>query len=257
MKKTLLAFVLSASGLLASTDVFDFGRADLTTSDVINRSTTTSEAENLTNLQGSYTFSNTGSFGNTLAGLEAGAYWKADFAGTLPDHVEATMRDALLATGSTASFTLTFTGLEAGTYNLSAFGGFLGSAHSGSFGDNNDEIFGTITLAVSGANTDAAQWSGNVYGTSGWTEGGTAAGASSLALTVPNNSNKGYNATVSGIVVGESGTLTFTITGSDSDASSYAKLPLNSFSLTLVPEPTTAMLSLLALAGLVARRRRK
>lgn len=56
------------------------------------------------------------------------------------------------------------------------------------------------------------------------------------------------------IVVGEDGTLTLTIQGDGS--SNFGRTALNYLSLTQVPEPATATLSLLGLAALCLRRRR-
>lgn len=62
------------------------------------------------------------------------------------------------------------------------------------------------------------------------------------------------------ITVGEDGRLSFTITATQKTDSeiSWRALTLGGVALTKsVPEPATATLSLLALAGLAARRRRK
>ena len=55
-------------------------------------------------------------------------------------------------------------------------------------------------------------------------------------------------------MVGEDGTLTLTIQGDGS--SNFGRTALNYLSLTQVPEPATATLSLLGLAALCLRRRR-
>ncbi len=66
--------------------------------------------------------------------------------------------------------------------------------------------------------------------------------------------NKGLYAAVENVVVGEDGTLTLTIQGDGSKG--YGLTALNYLSLTQVPEPATAALSLLGAAALFLRRRR-
>ena len=74
------------------------------------------------------------------------------------------------------------------------------------------------------------------------------------ASTSSSTANKGLYSTVENIVVGEDGTLTLTIQGDGSNG--YGLTALNYLSLTQVPEPATAALSLLGAAALFLRRRR-
>lgn len=163
-----------------------------------------------------------------------------------------TFRDGLLtqtADGS-GSFTVTFSGLAAGEYALSIFGGFTGK-----------DVFAGQTWTIGNADASNAVWTS--FGTDAngdWAEISSVTGDNSGVLTPANAStssataNKGLYATVENVVVGEDGTLTLTIQGDGSKG--YGLTALNYLSLTQVPEPATAALSLLGAAALFLRRRR-
>lgn len=63
-----------------------------------------------------------------------------------------------------------------------------------------------------------------------------------------------------GVEIQENGDLTLTVEGGylgmEDGVGKYTSATLNTMIIRMAPEPSTAMLTLLALAGLVARRRR-
>lgn len=170
----------------------------------------------------------------------------------MPFSLGDTFRDGLLtqtADGS-GSFTVTFSGLAAGEYALSIFGGFTGK-----------DVFAGQTWTIGNADVSNAVWTSFGTDASGnWAEISSVTGDNSGVLTPANAStssataNKGLYATVENVVVGEDGTFTLTIQGDGSKG--YGLTALNYLSLTQVPEPATAALSLLGAAALFLRRRR-
>ena len=179
--------------------------------------------------------------------------WKNPFSAELPSGVTGNVKDGLTTqTNDEAGggkHVLTFSGLAAGTYSLSAFGGYYGK-----------EGMSAITVSLNGTLT--ADWSSMTYGSNAWGALTSTDSASSITLSQSGSTstiNRGYYFTADQIVVGEDGILELTIHGTTTGANNNGKYrtPLNYVSLKMVPEPTTATLSLLALAGLAARRRRK
>ncbi|MDO5490761.1 MAG: PEP-CTERM sorting domain-containing protein [Bacteroidaceae bacterium] len=179
--------------------------------------------------------------------------WKNPFRAKLPTGVTGNVADGLTTqTNSEAGggkHILTFSGLTAGTYTLTAFGGYYGK-----------EGMSDITVGLGGDIT--ANWNSMTYGSDSWGASASTSSASSITLsgnTSTSTINRGYYFSADQIVVGEDGILELTIHGTNTGANNNGKYrtPLNYVSLSLVPEPTTATLSLLALAGLAARRRRK
>lgn len=117
------------------------------------------------------------------------------------------------------------------------------------------------TWTIGNADASNAVWTSFGTDASGnWAEISSVTGDNSGVLTPANAStssataNKGLYATVENVVVGEDGTLTLTIQGDGSKG--YGLTALNYLSLTQVPEPATAALSLLGAAALFLRRRR-
>lgn len=168
-----------------------------------------------------------------------------------------------------AYMVLTLTGLEAGQYTLEVFGGFTGQG-----GMSN------VTLTNNGTQgMDFAGWTTMGMVEEGTTQVWTSMGSSSESGVTINvgvdgvqsgstDKNLGYYiASGDGAVtVGEDGMLSFILTATQvtGDEINWRDLTLSGVALTKipaandsVPEPATATLSLLALAGLAARRRRK
>lgn len=257
--------MLAGISAAATTDVFDFGRQDHTTTGAINitkptndNSTPTPMTGDLLNMEGSFTISYVkGSGGAGMGGIspsltqaeEAG--WKNNFEGDLPFGLNSnTSADGLLAQTNTknAAITLTFSGLQAGTYTLSAFGGFHGT-----------DPMNNVTAELSTTADWTTQRTNTTDGT--WETAVTSSGVTSYNFNNSSNAaiDHGYALTAENITVGEDGNLTFTIKGVGG-VDDYGRTPLNYVALTqvaTVPEPATATLSLLALAGLAMRRRRK
>lgn len=276
MKKTIIA-LLALAGVVSADGVvnIDFGRADSQTEGFYNIHT----ADNFTTGSGSanyvngansattthnmklgpqdivMTYTHTTAVNNyggkglmpTLTDTEEGGGWKNAFSAALPTGVTGNVHDGLTTQNpsGTGSHVLTFTGLAAGTYSLSAFGGFYGK---------DDMAAISITLG----NGLTADWTSQSIGGSNaaWTSASTTSDAAEITFSADgtNGVNHGYYFTADGIVVGEGGTLQVTIAGTGGKDS---RTPLNYVSLKMIPEPTTATLSLLALAGLAARRRRR
>ena len=262
MKKSLFSLALISSSLLAvqaATVQIDFGRDDAATDGALNMNYDHSSAA-LGTMPGDVTLGwstagyPVGDDGHTTTktpGEENG--WKNAFGGSMPFSLGDSFRDGLLtqtATGS-GSFTVTFSGLAAGEYTLSLFGGFTGK-----------DVFAGQTWTIGGADASNATWTNFGTNASGdWNELSTTTGDSSGVLAPGNAADgsnpsaiKGLYSTVEHIVVGEDGTLTLTIQGDGS--SNFGRTALNYLSLTQVPEPATATLSLLGLAALCLRRRR-
>lgn len=262
MKKTLFSLALISSSLLAvqaATVQIDFGRDDATTSGALNMNYDHS-TDALGTMPGSVTLGwstagwPVGDDGHTTTKTPSEENgWKNAFGGSLPFSLGDSFRDGLLTqtTTGSGSFTVTFTGLAAGEYSLAIFGGFTGK-----------DVFAGQTWTIGGADASNATWSNFGTDASGeWNQLSMTTGDSSGVLTPGNagnssnsSANKGLYSTVEHITVGEDGTLTLTIQGDGS--SNYGRTALNYLSLTQVPEPATATLSLLGLASLCLRRRR-
>lgn len=259
MKKSFIFFALASVGSVfaSSADVFDFGRSDNTTDGVINISKaynsgdyTNPDPGTLTNLTGSYSVEFTfGSLTNVTSRLSPTALeteesgWKNAFNGELPFDLGATFGDSLTMQDSagTAGVTLSFTGLQAGTYSLSVFGGFFGKDRM----SNVSVTLSTVAdLTVQSTNTTDGAWGEK-----------TEIQANTYQFDNSGNAsvNHGYALTADNIVVGDDGLLTLTVKGTSGN---FGRTPLNYVSLTMVPEPATASLSLLALGALALRRRR-
>ena len=261
MKKSLLSLALISSTLLAveaATVQIDFGRSDATTDGVLNMNYDSASAA-LGSMPGSVSLAwstaewPVGDNGHTTTKtVEEEADWKNPFNGSMPFSLGDTFRDGLLTqtADGDGSFTVTFSGLAAGEYALSIFGGFTGK-----------DVFAGQTWTIGNADASNAVWTS--FGTDAngdWAEISSVTGDNSGVLTPANAStssataNKGLYATVENVVVGEDGTLTLTIQGDGSKG--YGLTALNYLSLTQVPEPATAALSLLGAAALFLRRRR-
>ena len=110
----------------------------------------------------------------------------------------------------------------------------------------------TMTITLGGGLT--ATWTTQSCLSSVWDQPSTSKGNSvTLSGDTSNNSNHGYFFTADDITIEEGTSISITIAG----AGGEKRTPLNYVSLQMVPEPATATLSLLALVGLAARRRRK
>ena len=277
MKKTLITLLALCGAASAADKVqIDFGRYDEQTegyyniyiaqgydkseqtANYVNGATSTITTHNLTLGEQSITltYQHTSGDGNCggkglmptlLPGEEAD--WKNAYSGNLPSDVLGNVSDAITTQRASdgGSHTLTFSNLAAGTYTFSAFGGFYGK-----------DAFSAITVTLSDVLT--ADWSYQACETGTWTTNYTITDANSVTLNSSvaggpdaTSCNHGYYFTAEGITVEEGASLSVTIAG----AGGYARTPLNYVSLQMVPEPTTATLSLLALAGLAARRRRR
>ena len=176
------------------------------------------------------------------------ANWKNAYAGDLPSGVQGNVRDGITTqTSNGGTHTLTFSNLAAGTYKLSAFGAYYGK-----------DGFSAITVSLGDELT--ANWSFQACETGTWSTDNTATSKNTVNLNsyvaggpdaTPNN--HGYYFTADGITVEKGASLSVRVAGTGY----YGRTPLNYVSLQMVPEPTAATLSLLALAGLAARRRRK
>jgi len=277
MKKTLIT-LLALAGVAAAADKvqIDFGRYDAQTEGYYNiyvaeGYTTSNTAYNYVNGATSATTEHSLTLGEqeitltyvhttsenqcggkglmpTLTPTEE-ADWKNAYNGDLPSGVLGNVKDGITTQGANgSSHTLTFSNLAAGTYKLSAFGAY-----------NGKDPFSDITVSLGDELT--ANWSFQACETGTWSTDNTATSESSVnwdsSVVAINNAvplgNYGYYFTADSITVQEGTSLSVTLEGTDG----YARIPLNYVSLQMVPEPTTATLSLLALAGLAARRRRK
>ncbi len=280
MKKTFITLLALAgvAGATPVTSIVDFGRTDNVDASADARmglDTTAGWTEggspqtvNLTSLgdTAKLTYSHTTAIGgaaNNYTNAEGSKNdWTDDLVSSqLPEGYGNSYIDGITVMcsgGNTSVITLAFTGLEAGTYDLSIFGAYVGM-----------DGYSNVTVNYTAGDTSNSIWTAQQTATSGtyaWTSLDTTNGASSFAFTngTPPRSNfvHGYQFETAGIVVGEDGLLTVTLSG---DGSDWHRTPVNQVALTFVspaadsniPEPTTATLSLLALAGLAARRRRK
>lgn len=277
MKHTLFTFLLlpSLASATAVTSVVDFGRAgnqDSSANAYLGLDTTEGykpggapQTVTLSNLGSTakLTYSHSTSLGggaNSYTNAEGSKNnWCDDLVSSqLPTGYTDSYIDGItvMASGGVTSvIKLAFTGLTAGTYDLSVFGAFVGK-----------DGFSAVTAAYTQGTTSNAVWTAQQTSTSGdhgWESVPATNGATSLAFTngvnQDNNYLHGYQFTTSGIEVGADGLLTLTLSGS---GSGFHRTPLNQVALTCtatapsVPEPATATLSLLALLGLAARRRR-
>ena len=266
MKKYITLAALLAAGTAcanaAQTVVFDFGRTDADsykTQDAIcigTGSTAYKEGISATGdlgiFSGSYSFTQEASRGNysnsaTLASGENNEDGWKNHLTEMPSGWGDTFADGLTCqwadnTGNT--FTLEFSNLESGYYDLSVLGGYYGS----------DEISNTITLTLGGATTTETEWT--LVDIGGNTAATTQSGVSVLTSSLTNTSaNEGYTLDITKIFVGESGSLTVTIDGSET---SGQRTPLNGLKLTFIPEPSAfGMLAGLGALALVASRRRR
>lgn len=245
----------------AETIVFDFGRTDdaayKTSGAIVIGSgsdpyqTTITFSGTLGSITGSYTYTQAASGGNfsnsaTLTTTEENG-WKNHLT-AMPTGWESTFADGLTSqwNGSTGNtHTLTLTKLAGGYYDFSILGGYYGK----------DNLCSSITLTISGTGVDMSNTTWATYDIAG-AQSSSAQGVATHTTTLTNGSaDEGYTYDVSTIYVAEGASLTLTLTG---DTVNGRRTPLNGLKMTYtVPEPTTATLSLLALAGLATRRRRK
>ena len=264
MKKTLITLLALAGVALGETVVFDFGRTDseaYKTSGAITIGTGSAAYQGAINasgelgtITGNYSYvqqASSGNFNNS-ATLDRFAEnptqnWK-EHLNVLPSGWESTFSDGLTSqwSGSTGNtHTLTLSNLAAGYYDVSILGGYHGK----------DTITSSITLSIGGEKFDTSSTVWSSHDIAGGTTPATQ-GKASYTLNLTNGSaDEGYTFDVSRIYVREGGSLSFTLTGSETAGQ---RTPLNGIKVSYTtPEPTTATLSLLALAGLAARRRRK
>ena len=262
MKKILIALMALAGVAAAETVVFDFGRTDeaayKTSGAIVIGSgkdpykTAITHSGTLGSITGSYAYVQAASGGYyysnsaTLTTTEENG-WKNHLT-SMPTGWESTFADGLTSqwngsTGNTHTFTLT--GLASGYYDFSILGGYYGQ----------DDLCSSITLTISGTGVDMSNTTWATYDIAG-ARSSSAQGVATYTTTLTNGlANEGYTYDVSTIYVGEGASLTLTLTG---DTVAGRRTPLNGLKMTYtVPEPATATLSLLALAGLATRRRRK
>lgn len=261
MKKTIIALLALAGVATAETVVFDFGRTDdaayktsnaivIGTGNSAYRTDMTSSG-NLGAITGQYTYeqaASTGNFANsaTLTTAEENG-WKNHLT-SMPDGWESSFADGLTSQWDGTSgnkHVLTLTNLAAGYYNFSILGGYNGK----------DDLTSSITLSISGNKVDTTNATWISYDIAGGTSYSTQNVATYTTTLTNGTTNEGYTYDVSKIFVEEGGSLTLTLTG---DTTIGSRTPLNGIKVTYsTPEPATATLSLLALAGLAVRRRRK
>lgn len=280
MKKTLILAVLlgcssafgavelTASGISA---LIDFGT--VSTSGVLNISSDSLVGTaDMFNTSVSYTLSSSGHAGR-IEDTNTNK-WCGHYTGTLPGsfaEVSDTLGDGVHVQrtgGRTPQLTLTLTGLAEGTYSFELLGTFTG-----------EDTMSDITLDVTSAGVSNNGWTTQSLNAGGeWVSFGASAYQQHDAAIYHNEWGNGssttgskgyYIATTPGaITVGEDGILTMTVSGldinanttSDAHNANYSRITLSALKLTqdmvATPEPATATLSLLALAGLCARRRR-
>lgn len=143
--------------------------------------------------------------------------------------------------------TLSFSGLSKGTYGLSALMAKLS-------GDLSPTSF-SLTLNDTNITPPATGYS---YVTSGSSSGWKVVDTSSTFSAVANGTPGANYIDFSYIQVTEDNSrLVLKLTGNPAEANSQNHKSLQFVTLTYVPEPSTATLSLLALAGLAVRRRRR
>ncbi len=190
------------------------------------------------------TLSTTGDSSNTgTAGT--GAVWNGNIPeGTAGDEAKGSIY------ARTRDIVLTFTGLAAGVYDLSLL------AARG----NNNVADTQFILGGSSESLDDIGWETYRNGGSSWGSAVSATGASTATETGSAGA-LGMNTEASKILVGADGTLTLTIKYMGTGSHGGNNVALNFMTLERtgdlpIPEPSTAMLGLLALAGTSARRRR-
>lgn len=264
MKKILIALMALAGVAAGETIVFDFGRTDKAaykTSGAIvigngkdPYQTDITFSGTLGSITGSYTYTQAASGGNfnnsaTLTTTEENG-WKNHLT-AMPTGWESTFADGLTSqwddyySRGSNTHTLTLTKLAGGYYDFSILGGYHGK----------DKLCESITLTISGIGVDMSNTTWATYDIAG-ARGDSKQRVATFNTTLTDGSaDKGYTYDVSKIYVAEGASLTLTLTG---DTVGGHRTPLNGLKMTYtVPEPTTATLSLLALAGLATRRRRK
>ncbi|MEG1257659.1 MAG: hypothetical protein RSD12_01350 [Akkermansia sp.] len=258
MNKIILFSSIAALGLSSSQAAtvvrVDFGKTDTAGSVNIHKDDA-NVAKELISIAGTVTLKTSG-----LRDLDEANWWDI-LKGTPAGHPYAdTEKDGLAiaypGSGTTTPIVITFSGLSAGTYSMEVLSGFYGG----------NWIGGNLKFAFSGEGTDTSttDWSSSIVnkGDNGvWHTSATATDSSSLTcptLNLQNGENdQGALVNASDIIVSENGTLTLTIS---SDSGAFPINVINNIILTKndqsVPEASTATLSLLALAGLMLRRRR-
>ena len=275
MKKKLIT-LMALAGMASAADTIniDFGRYDSQTDGYYNihtaeNFTTSNDRANYVNGGTSAETTHTLTLGNQTVTLTFGHYtghaycgglgliptltpgeengWKNALSGTLPGGITGNVSDGLTSQNAdgTGFYTLTFSGLQAGVYSICGMGGY-----------NGNDTMSSITVSLGGNAT--ANWNSQSATSNGWTTNASITSSNSINFAnSAGGGNHGYYFDAQNIVVGEEGTLTLTIQGTGN--AGYGRTPLNFISLSgeAIPEPTTATLSLLALAGLAARRRRK
>ncbi|MEG2236436.1 MAG: hypothetical protein RRY13_02115 [Akkermansia sp.] len=258
MNKIILFSSIAALGLSSSQAAtvvrVDFGSKDTAGSVNIHKGDA-NVAKQLGSIAGTVTLNTSG-----LRDLDVSGWWE-DLHGTPDGHPYAdTEKDGLAivraGNGTTTPIVITFSGLSAGTYSMEVLSGLYGG----------NWIGGNLKFAFSGEGTDTSNtdWSSSIVnkGDNGvWHTSATATDSSSLTCPTlrgqGGENDQGALVNASDIIVSENGTLTLTIS---SDSGAYPINVINNIILTKndqsVPEASTATLSLLALAGLMLRRRR-
>lgn len=179
---------------------------------------------------------------NTTYGLPSGVNLGID-----SSDVASLLSEGVYTKGSGAGYpgiiTLTFAGLNKGVYDLSAL-------MAKTTGDLSATTFSlTLNSAAAGSTVTSYQ-----YTSSGWTSTGSSTGFEAMENNKPGAAFVDF----SGINVTENNsTLVLKLTGTPTSDSTKNLKSLQFVTLTYVPEPATATLSLLALVGLAARRRRR
>ena len=218
MKKTLITLIALAGVASADTVLFDFDEADLT-------------ATGLTTVTLSDLDSGINAIISTNGTLVGGDWSDAPANNTVATPaVGSAEYDFIKSSGKGTPLTLTFSGLTAGSvYDITIATGvpFEGAG-----------AWNTLTPSTGFTYTSATKTTST---------GPTIIESLDQQVTVKEVSTF----TFTGVTANESGEIAFEIKTTGAHTPSF-----NSAAITLVPEPATATLSLLALAGLAARRRR-
>lgn len=246
-----LIAILGTTAVQAEDVYFDFGRSDTQTNGYINISESTTGP--LTNIAGNYQISLKGDTIVTTKLPSEEAEWKEAFSGTLPTGVSGNVADGILAQtwDSQGCITIKLQGLTAGNYSISAFGGFMGQ-------DN----LSKLTASIISSTDQEISWSGATTTSSGSWSMTSSSNTTSFELDAENRTikdkteNKGYILTASNIQVSDGGSITLTLAGQYAYGE-YGMTPLNYLKVSVVPEPTATTFGILALCGIVTRRRRK